>query len=90
MTLPNEQLVADLNHLSGLIGLSKDTERLFYNVFKVTNMQLFLNMNKSYFLESMQCTTQRVYSKRDLFKTLTSMNIARDHRNRITHRFIEL
>ena len=28
-----------------------------------------------------QCTTQRVYSKRDLFKTLTSMNIARDHHN---------
>ena len=31
----------------------------------------------------MQCTTQRVYSKRDLYKTLTSMNIARDHHNRI-------
>ena len=31
----------------------------------------------------LQCTTQRVYSKRDLFKTLTSMNIARDHHNRI-------
>ena len=37
-----------------------------------------------------QCTTQRVYSKRDLFKILTSMNIARDHNNRIIHRFIEL
>ena len=37
-----------------------------------------------------QCTTQRVYSKRDLFKTLTSMNIARDHHNRIIYRFIEL
>ena len=38
----------------------------------------------------MQCTTQRVYSKRDQFKTLTSMNIARDHHNRIIHRFIGL
>ena len=37
-----------------------------------------------------QCTTQRVYSNRDLFKALTSMNIARDHHNRIIHRFIEL
>ena len=36
----------------------------------------------------MQCTTRRAYSKRDLFKTLTSMNIARDHHNRIIHRFI--
>ena len=36
-------------------------------------------------VSKMQCTTQRVYSKRDLFKTLTSMNIARDHHNRITY-----
>ena len=36
------------------------------------------------------CATQRVYSKRDLFKTLTSMNIARDHHNRIIYRFVEL
>ena len=41
-------------------------------------------------VSKMQCTTQRVYSKRDLFKTLTSMNIAGDHHNRIIHRFIEL
>ena len=41
-------------------------------------------------VSKMQCTTQRVYSNRDLFKTLTSMNIARDHHNRIIHRFIEL
>ena len=38
----------------------------------------------------MQYTSQRVYSKRDQFKTLTSMNIARDYRNRIIHRSIEL
>ena len=38
----------------------------------------------------MQYTTQRVYSERDLFKALTSMNIARDHHNRIIHQFIEL
>ena len=37
---------------------------------------------------SLQYTTQRVYSKRDLFKTLTFMNIARDHHNRIIDRFI--
>ena len=37
-----------------------------------------------------QCTTQRAYSKRDLFKSLISMNMARDHHNRIIHRFIEL
>ena len=38
----------------------------------------------------MQCTTQKVYSKRDLFKILTSMDIARDHHKRIIYRFIEL
>ena len=38
----------------------------------------------------MHFTTQKVYTKRDLFKTLTSMNIAGDHHNRIIHRFIEL
>ena len=32
----------------------------------------------------MQCNTQRVYSKRDPFKTLTSTNIARVHHNRST------
>ena len=37
-----------------------------------------------------QFTTQRVYSTRDLLKTLSSMNIARDYHNRIIHRFIEL
>ena len=37
-----------------------------------------------------QCTTQRVNSKRDLFKTFISMNIARDHHNRIIYQFIEL
>ena len=36
-------------------------------------------------VSKMQYTTQRVYSKRDLFETLTSMNIARDHHNRIIH-----
>ena len=36
------------------------------------------------------CTTRRVNSKRDLFEALTSMNIVRDHRNRIIHQFIEL
>ena len=41
-------------------------------------------------VSKMQYTTQRVYSKRDLFETLTSMNIARDHHNRIIHWFIEL
>ena len=34
--------------------------------------------------------TYKVYSERDLFKTLTSMNIAGDHHNRMIHRFIEL
>ena len=29
----------------------------------------------------MQCTTQRVYSERDLFNTLASMNTAHDHHN---------
>ena len=41
-------------------------------------------------VSKMQCTTQRVYSNRDLFETLTFMNIARDHHNRIIHRCIEL
>ena len=41
-------------------------------------------------VSKMQYTTQRVYSKRDLFKTLTSTNIARDHHNRITHQFIDV
>ena len=36
-------------------------------------------------VSKMQYTTQRVYSKRDPFETLTSMNIARDHHNRIIH-----
>ena len=36
-------------------------------------------------VSKMQYTSQRVYSKRDLFETLTSMNIARDHHNRIIH-----
>ena len=40
---------------------------------------------RSIHLEVLQYTTQRVYSKRDLFETLTSMNIARDHHNRIIH-----
>ena len=35
-------------------------------------------------------TTRRVNTKRDLFKTFVSMNVARDHHNRIIHRFIEL
>ena len=38
----------------------------------------------------MQCTTPRVYNKRDLFKTFISIKIARDHHNRIIYRFIEL
>ena len=38
----------------------------------------------------MQWTTRRVNNKRDLFKTLTSMNIASDHRSCIIHRVIEL
>ena len=29
----------------------------------------------------MQCTTQRVNSKRDLFKAVTSVNIVHDHHN---------
>ena len=41
-------------------------------------------------ISQLQYTTQRVYIKRDLFKTLTSVNIARDHHNRIIHRFIQL
>ena len=41
-------------------------------------------------VSKMQCTTRRLYSKQNLFKTLTSMNIARDNHNRIIHRFIEL
>ena len=41
-------------------------------------------------VSKMRCTSQRVYSNRDLFKTLTFMDIARDHHNRIIHRFIEL
>ena len=39
---------------------------------------------------NMQYITRRVYSKRHLFKTLTSVNVARDHHTRIIHRFIEL
>ena len=42
------------------------------------------------FVSMMQCTTPRVCSKRELFIVLTSINIARDHHNRIIHRFIEL
>ena len=34
---------------------------------------------KPYTTKTAHCTTRRVYSKRDLLKTLTSMNIARDH-----------
>ena len=41
-------------------------------------------------VSKMQCTTQRVYSKRDLLKTLTFMNKVCDHQNRIIHQFIEL
>ena len=41
-------------------------------------------------VSKMQCTTQTVYGNRDLFKTLTSMNIVSDHHNRIIYRFIEL
>ena len=41
-------------------------------------------------ISKVQCTTQRVNCNRDLFKTLTSMNVARDHHNRIIYRFIEL
>ena len=37
----------------------------------------------------LQCTTRRVNSRLDLFKTFTSMNIARDPHNRIIDRFIE-
>ena len=33
-------------------------------------------------VSKMWCTTRRVYSNQDLFKTLTFMNIARDHLNR--------
>ena len=43
------------------------------------------DLNKSTKDLELQYTTQRVYSKRDLFETLTSMNIARDHHNRIIH-----
>ena len=41
-------------------------------------------------VSKMQCTTGRVSSKRDPFKAFSSMNIVRDHHNRIIHRFIEL
>ena len=38
-------------------------------------------------VSKMQYTTHRVYNKRDLFKTLTSMNIASDHHNHIIHQY---
>ena len=41
-------------------------------------------------VSKMQCATQRVYSKRNLFKTHTSMTIARDLHNRIIYQFIEV
>ena len=53
--------------------------------FKPLNIRI-----ATYYFFSMQYTIQRVYSKRDLFKTVISMDIARDHHNRIVHRFIEL
>ena len=34
---------------------------------------------------SLQCTTPRVNCKRDLFKTLTSMNIARDYHKTVSY-----
>ena len=40
-------------------------------------------------VSKMQCTTQRVHSKRDLIKTLTYTNIARNHHNRIIYRFVQ-
>ena len=41
-------------------------------------------------VSKMQSTTRRVNSKRDLFRAFISMNVVRDHHNRIIHRFIEL
>ena len=45
------------------------------------------------FASKMQCATPRVYIKctirRNIFKTPTSMNIARDHHNNIVHQFVE-
>ena len=52
----------------------------FYHEFFITTPCL----KYKYFYSSIsQCTTQRVYSNQDLFEILTSMNIARDHHNRI-------
>ena len=56
--------------------------------FSLQNQQCrFLKRNQHY---GVQCSTQRVYSKRDLFKTFTSMSIERDDHNYIIHQFIEL
>ena len=59
----------------------------FKNVFKTLLISHALIVLLNFV---MQCTTQRVYSNRDLFKTLTSMNIARDLHNRIIYRSVEL
>ena len=55
----------------------------------VATMPLLLYVLSSFLhtitMSVLQCTTQRVYSKRNLFETLASMNIARDHHIRIIY-----
>ena len=58
---------------------SKTADSDTVSTYQVSSVQLVTDKSK------MQYTTQRVYSKRDLFETLTSVNIAHDHHNRITH-----
>ena len=52
----------------------------FYYEFFITTQCL---KYKCFYLSISQCTMQRVYSNQDLFEILTSMNVARDHHNRI-------
>ena len=59
-----------------------------FNLQKTESLLLNLLQKTLKMVSHLQCTTRRVNSKRDLFKATTSMNIVRDHHNRMIHRFI--
>ena len=77
-----------VDQLKFLRLLQLDSPRTIFTAFKKQGLTSVSPIACGFLF--MQCTTQRVYSKRDLFKTIISINIARDHHNRIIHRFIEL
>ena len=77
--------------IAGLVLMGEQMEGVYASLIDSKVSAIFNGFQCLVGIESihksnLQSTTRRVYSNRDLFKTLTSMNIARDHHNRIIYR----